>query len=101
METLNLPLTIKIFKEGSSKSSPYVAYNSEFDISSCGSTEQKAQNMLKEAIKVLLFGAKEDGTLLELLEEAGFVKNKKLEHFPKIYLSMFSFPIKISEIKYA
>ncbi|MBU4381212.1 hypothetical protein L6255_02280 [Candidatus Parcubacteria bacterium] len=50
MEILNLPLTIKVFKEGSSKESPYVAYNP-------------------------VDGAKEDGTLDQLLEESVFAVN--------------------------
>ena len=43
---LELTLTVKVFKESSSKSCPFVAYNPEFDISSCGETQEEAQKML-------------------------------------------------------
>ena len=92
MKTLNLPLTIKVFYEGSSKEAPYVAYNPEFDISSCGKTEEKAGRALTEAIELLIDGAKEDGTLNQLLEEAGFAlrPNQKKNFLAKTYFSVLS-----------
>lgn len=94
MDTINLPLTIKVFKEGSSKESPFVAYNSEFDISSCGKTEDKARKMLEEAVFLLLKGAREDGTFDQLMQEAGFGNYKEQPSEPKTYFSIlnFSFP---------
>ncbi|MFH1388715.1 MAG: type II toxin-antitoxin system HicB family antitoxin [Patescibacteria group bacterium] len=88
MKVLNLPLTIKVFKEGSSKENPFVAYNPELDISSCGKTEEDARNMLKEAVSVLLDGAKEDGTLDQLLEESGLASEKSNFSF-----SFFTIPV--------
>ncbi|EKD22797.1 MAG: hypothetical protein ACD_83C00265G0002 [uncultured bacterium] len=92
MQTLNLPLTIKVFKEGSSEQVPYVAYNPEFDISSAGQNEEKAINMLKEAISIFLQGAKEDDNLNEILEEAGFVI-KKQETLTKTFTSVLNFSL--------
>ena len=63
MKNLSLTLTIKVFKEGSSKSCPFVAYNPEFDLSSCGKTEEEASANLNQALKLLIQGAKEDGAL--------------------------------------
>ena len=88
----NLTLTVKVFKEASSKSYPFVAYNPEFDISSCGKTQEEAQKMLKQAINILLKGAEEDKTLNTVLEDAGFSSNLQK---PEIYFSLFSLPIKI------
>ncbi|MBU1017043.1 MAG: hypothetical protein ABIJ36_00685 [Patescibacteria group bacterium] len=93
----DLTLTIKVFKEASSKEYPFVAYNPEFDISSCGKTQEEAQRMLKQAIHILLEGATEDKTLYKVLEEAGFSSDSQK---PEIYFSLFSLPIKTSN-KYA
>ncbi len=91
MGILNLPLTIKVFKEGTSKKDPYVAYNPELDVSSCGKTEEEARKMLEEAVFLILKGAKEDGTLNQVLEEAGFKANS--HEAPKTYFSVFTFPL--------
>ena len=64
---MKLPLTIKVFYEGTSKDAPWVSYNPELDVASCGPTEKKARENLKEAIDIVLSGAKEDGNLKELL----------------------------------
>lgn len=92
MQSLNLPLTIKVFREGSSKQAPFVAYNPEFDISSAGEDEKKAISMLKQAISILLQGAKEDGQLDEILEEAGF-SIKKQETSTKTFTSVLNFSL--------
>lgn len=60
---MKLPLTIKVFYEGSSKDAPWVSYNPELNVASCGPTEKKARRNLKEAIDLVLSGAKEDGNL--------------------------------------
>lgn len=87
-----LPLmTIKILYEEEAKSSPYVAYSPELDISSCGTTEDEAQKNLYEAIELLLQGAAEDGTLKQLLTEAGFSIKQQKVHPPKVFFSPFLF----------
>ena len=71
------PLTVKIIYEKESKDAPFVAYTPKLDISSCGPTEEKARENLKEAIELSLEGAAEDGTLRDLLLEAGFKLNRE------------------------
>lgn len=90
MESLNLPLTIKVFKEGTSKTAPFVAYNPELDISSCGRNGDEARKMLEKAIFLTLKGAQEDGTLDQVLQEAG-LKPGRTE--PRTYFSLFTFPL--------
>jgi len=93
MEKLNLPLTIRIFKESTNKEAPFIAYNPELDISSCGMTEEKAQKMLQEAIETLLKGARKDGTLNQLLEEAGLAIKSSKSFSAKTYFSVFNFSL--------
>lgn len=89
---IKLPLTIKVFYEGTSKDAPWVSYNPEFKVASCGPTEKKAQENLREAIDLVLEGAKEDGNLEDLLKEAGFdIKRGKIKP-PKILIEEISFP---------
>lgn len=90
MEEVNLPLTIKVFKESSTKANPFVAYNPELDVSSCGATEEKARKMLEQAIFIVLQGAKADGTLDQVLEEAGL---KPSSASPRTYFSVLNFPL--------
>jgi len=91
--SITFPLTIKIIYEPEVKSTPYVAYNSELDIASCGKNEEEAKRMLEEAIQILLQGAKEDGTLDQILEEAGFSKKGKEFIPPKTYFSLFTYSL--------
>ena len=64
-----LTFTIQIFREGKS----FVAYNPELDVSSCGSTVEKAKINIKDAISGFLKSAAKIGTLREILEEAGYI----------------------------
>ena len=57
-----------IWKEGK----VHVAYCPQLDVSSCGDTVEDARRMLKEAVSLFIEGARELGTLQEILEEAGF-----------------------------
>lgn len=77
---MKLPLTVKVFYEGTSKSVPWVSYNPEFKVASCGPTAQKAEANLKEALKGVLETCEDIGTLEQLLQEAGFMlENKKVK----------------------
>lgn len=89
---MNLPLTIKVFYEGTSKDAPWVSYNPELNVASCGPTEKKAKNNLKEAVGIVLRGAKEDGNLTELLKESGFELAKGKVKPPKVMIEEFAFP---------
>lgn len=76
-----LLITVKIIIEKDSGDAPFVAYTPELDIASAGPTEETARKNLSEAVNLVLKGAKEDGNLDELLQEAGFSKQKG-EFFP-------------------
>src|SRR3989338_1422394 len=87
--SVTIPLTIKFMQESQAKGCPIVAYNPEFDISSCGKNEEEAKQLLEEAIDILLNGAKEDGVFEEILEEVGFTKKKTEYIAPKTSFSTF------------
>ncbi len=89
---MKLPLTIKVFYEGTSKDAPWVAHNPELNVASCGPTEKKARENLKKAIDLVLTGAKEDGNLDDLLRESGFnIKGGKIKP-PRIIVEEVPFP---------
>ena len=75
-----------------SKDAPWVAYNPELDVASCGPTEKKARQNLKEAIDIVLAGAKKDGNLEGLLKNAGFTVKGDLIKPPKIVIENVPFP---------
>lgn len=58
-----LPITIKIIFEKDSSYAAYVAYSPELDVASAGPNEEVAKKNLREAINLVLKGAKEDGNL--------------------------------------
>lgn len=88
---IQIPLTIKFFKDLKSKTAPWVAYTPELDVSSCGPTRQKAKKNLEETIQIVLKGAVEDGNLKDLLLEAGFEIKKSEVKPPTISLDKFTF----------
>ncbi len=67
-----LTFTAQIFREGRQ----YVSFNPELRVASCGSSQEKARDNLKDAIRGFLFSAFKKGTLASILEEAGFVRKK-------------------------
>lgn len=72
----NLPkltFTAQVFKEGKQ----YVSFNPELRVASCGKTPEEAKNNLPDAIRGFLLSAHKKGTLADILEEAGFVRQKK------------------------
>lgn len=72
-----LPLTIKVFYEGTSRDAPWVSYNPEFKVASCGANPKEAEKNLREAIKGVLETCEDIGTLEELMQEAGFLFEDK------------------------
>jgi predicted RNase H-like HicB family nuclease len=89
---MKLPFTVKVFMDNSSKDAPWVAYNPELDVASCGHNEKKARQNLKEALDIVLVGAKKDGSLEELLKNAGFtVKGSSIQP-PKVIIENIPFP---------
>ena len=88
---IEVPLTVKITQDKQSKSAPWVAYNPELDVASCGPTQDKAKKNLTEAIGIILNGAAEDGNLKDLLLESGFQIQAKGITPPKVSLNKFTF----------
>ena len=88
-----LPITVKIIYEREATDAPYVAYSPELDVASAGPTETAARNNLKEAINIVLEGAKEDGNLEEFLEEVGFSKIEGKFKAPKVTTEKVSLPV--------
>lgn len=68
-----LTFTAQIFKEGKQ----FVSFNPELRVASCGKTAEVARKNLEDAIRGFLLSARKKGTLSDILEEAGFVRQKK------------------------
>ena len=79
----NLNFTVQIFREGKT----YVAHNPELNVSSCGSTLDKAKSNLQDALAGFLKSAQKLGTLDDILEEAGYVRKNKEWTEPQLVLS--------------
>ncbi len=91
METV-IPLTVKIIVDKKSGDTPYVAYTPELDIASCGSTEEKARQNLKEAVKIFMEEMQKKNKLAEVLQELGFQKENKRWIPPTVSFEPFYFP---------
>lgn len=63
-----LQLTAGVWKEGAL----YVSYIPQLDISSCGETVDEARKNIREATELFIEGLEQNGTLAQVLEEAGF-----------------------------
>jgi predicted RNase H-like HicB family nuclease len=70
---VDIALSVQVWKEGAS----HVAYTPELDISSCGKTPSQAKSRLREAVSLFIEEAARQGTLGEILEEAGFERHGK------------------------
>ena len=68
-----LTFTTQVFKEGKQ----YVSFNPELEVASCGKTPEEAKENLREAIQGFITVATKRGTLDSILEQAGYVKEKK------------------------
>ena len=91
MKSYNYPITIKILYEKEAKEAPYVAYIPEFDVSSCGKTEEEAVKNAKQTLEITIEEVKRKGDLEEFLKEAGISVKKSPFSFPKIIIQPFSF----------
>jgi predicted RNase H-like HicB family nuclease len=61
----DIRFTTRVFKEGFS----FVAYAPELDLSSCGDSEEKAAQNLKEVVRLFLEECEKIGTLKRVLGE--------------------------------
>ena len=60
--------TVQVWQEGKQ----FVAHAMPLDVMSCGPTPESASLALREAVELYLATATEAGTLVEVLEEAGY-----------------------------
>lgn len=72
MRQVTLPLTVKITVDKRSKDAPYVAYSPEVDVASCGPTEKRARENLKDAILAVLEEIRSKRKLEEFFKKQGF-----------------------------
>jgi len=66
----NISVRVEIFKDGDL----YVAWSPELNVSSFGETIEDAKSSIKEAIEAFVEECQEMGTLEDVLEESGFIK---------------------------
>ena len=79
-----IALNSEVWKEGNM----FTAYCREFDVASCGKTPEEAQKNLLEALEIFFLETSRKGTLLDILEESGFVaRNEGLLDTPYLFLS--------------
>jgi predicted RNase H-like HicB family nuclease len=77
---MEINFTIQVWKEGKM----YVSHAKELEVCSCGRTIKEAKKNLIEAVECFLETAEEMGTLEQILEEAGFLKKKRVWKAPDI-----------------
>jgi predicted RNase H-like HicB family nuclease len=77
---MDIEFTTRVFKEGRA----FVAHAMELDVSSCGSTKERALKSLKEAVRLFLEEAERMGTLNRILEEAGYTRSRQHLASPKV-----------------
>jgi predicted RNase H-like HicB family nuclease len=74
-----ITFTVHIFKEGKT----FVAYVPELDVSTCGTTDEEARRNIRDAARGFLETSADMGTLPEILEEAGYVREGDLWRAPE------------------
>lgn len=77
--SMEIEFTCQILKEGKT----FVAYAPELDVSSCGTSRERARTNLLDAVRLFLGEAEKMGTLDQILEEAGYVRHKQRLKGPK------------------
>ena len=83
MKPVKIEFTSQVFKEGKM----YVAHTPELDLSSCATTQTKAQKNLIEAVRLFLEEAEKKGSLHQILAEAGFVRRNNRLVGPRFVLT--------------
>lgn len=65
---MDLGFTVRILREGGT----FIAHVPELDVSTCGHTEVDARRNIVDAVRGFLDTAREQGTLDDILQEAGY-----------------------------
>jgi len=81
--TVRIEHTVQVWKEGDT----YVARAAPLEVMSCGETPDEARKNLTEAVDLFLKTASAHGTLVEILEECGYVRQGNEWRAPKLLLS--------------
>jgi len=68
MGAMNIEYTVQMWKEGDQ----FVAHAMPLDVMSCGQTADEARAALDEAVHLFLTTAADQGSLEEILHEAGY-----------------------------
>ena len=68
MKLMNIEYTVQIWSEGDQ----FVAHAMPLDVMSCGQTPEEARAALDEAVRLFLTTAADQGSLGEILYEAGY-----------------------------
>ena len=81
--TVRIKHTVQVWKEGDT----YVARAVPLDVLSCGQTSEEARKNHTQAVDLFLKTASAHGTLVEVLEECGYVRQGDEWRAPKLLLS--------------
>jgi len=93
---MDIQFTSRVFKEGRT----FVAHALELDVSSCGSSAERAIKNLKEAVRLFLEECEKMGTLKRVLEEAGYTGSGQMLRGPKtVSMQQISLPLPLTHAK--
>ncbi len=70
---MKLGYTVQLFREGRH----YIAHALPLDVASSGPTPAKARAALDEAVNLFLATARDEGSLVQVLEEAGYTQSAR------------------------
>lgn len=93
-----LPISVKVFNEGTSKDVPYVAYSPELDLSAAGKDPYSARSALQKIIKYVITKKIKDGNLDKFLKELGFRKSRGGKKLEAPELSFIQIPFNTSAL---
>ena len=93
-ETL-LPLTIRIWRDNSTKDRPYLAYSPDFRVVVAGKDATLAKNSLLNIVEDIVTQEEEEGNLDIFLEQIGFSQNKKTSRWEAPEFSFVQVPLKV------
>jgi hypothetical protein len=77
---MTIETTTRIWKEGKH----YIAHAMPLDVSSAGDNADAAKTALQEAVELFIATAKAQGTLEDILEECGYVRQNRNWIAPQI-----------------
>lgn len=93
-----MPLTIKVFKESTSKQVPYVAYSPELELSAAGKDAASAKKALLRVVNDVLGHKIKEGSLAAFLDELGFVKSRREKSWQAPELSFVQVPLTLAKV---